>query len=164
MTITCPRSGTRRSVVYFPTTPAASRRTVTVKQAVVCGAGGFIASHLVNRLKQEGYWVRGVDLKRPEFSATAADEFQLLDLREPGARDAAIALERSRVDEVYQLAADMGGRGFSHSAECEILRNNALINVNMIHAAARAGLARYFFSSSVCIYRASPARAAARIM
>ena len=124
-----------------------------MKKALVCGAGGFIASHLVNRLKQEGYWVRGVDLKRPEFSATAADEFQLLDLREPGACDAAIALERGRVDEVYQLAADMGGMGFIHSAECEILRNNALINVNMIHAAARAGLTRYFFSSSVCIYR-----------
>jgi len=124
-----------------------------VKKALVCGAGGFIASHLVNRLKQEGYWVRGVDLKRPEFSATAADEFQLLDLREPGACDAAIALERGRVDEVYQLAADMGGMGFIHSAECEILRNNALINVNMIHAAARAGIPRYFFSSSVCIYR-----------
>ncbi len=76
-----------------------------MKQAVVCGAGGFIASHLVTRLKREGYWVRGVDLKRPEFSPTAADEFQLLDLREPDACDAAIALERGRVDEVYQSSA-----------------------------------------------------------
>ena len=124
-----------------------------MKQALVCGAGGFIASHLVTRLKREGYWVRGVDLKHPEFSPTAADDFQLLDLREPGGCDSAIALEQGRFDEVYQLAADMGGMGFIHSAECEILRNNALINVNMIHAAARAGLARYFFSSSVCIYR-----------
>jgi nucleoside-diphosphate-sugar epimerase len=92
-------------------------------------------------------------LKRPEFSSTAADDFQLLDLREPGGCDSAIALERGRFDEVYQLAADMGGMGFIHSAECEILRNNALINVNMIHAAARGGVPRYFFSSSVCIYR-----------
>jgi len=124
-----------------------------VKKALVCGAGGFIASHLVTRLKREGYWVRGVDLKRPEFSSTAADDFRLLDLREPGGCDSAIALEQGRFDEVYQLAADMGGMGFIHSAECEILRNNALINVNMIHAAARAGVPRYFFSSSVCIYR-----------
>jgi GDP-D-mannose 3', 5'-epimerase len=124
-----------------------------MKRAVVCGAGGFIASHLVKRLKQEGYWVRGVDLKRPEFSATAADDFQLLDLREPRACEAALSVPSGNVDEVYQLAADMGGMGFIHSAECEILRNNALINVNMVHAAARAKIPRYFFSSSVCIYR-----------
>ena len=124
-----------------------------MKRALVCGAGGFIASHLVKRLKLEGYWVRGVDIKRPEFSPTAADDFQLLDLREPGVCDAALSLAPSRFDEVYQLAADMGGMGFIHSAECEILRNNALININMNHAAARAGVARYFFSSSVCVYR-----------
>ncbi len=124
-----------------------------MKKALVCGAGGFIASHLVTRLKREGYWVRGVDIKRPEFSPSAADDFQLLDLREPGGCDAALAPAPGAVDEVYQLAADMGGMGFIHSAECEILRNNALININMIHAAARAGIARYFFSSSVCIYR-----------
>jgi len=124
-----------------------------VKRALVCGAGGFIASHLVKRLKLEGYWVRGVDIKRPEFSPTAADDFQLLDLREPGVCDAALSLAPGRFDEVYQLAADMGGMGFIHSAECEILRNNALININMNHAAARAGVARYFFSSSVCVYR-----------
>ncbi|HYL54621.1 MAG TPA: NAD-dependent epimerase/dehydratase family protein [Gemmatimonadales bacterium] len=124
-----------------------------MKRAVVCGAGGFIASHLVKRLKREGYWVRGVDIKRPEFSASAADDFQLLDLREPRACEAALSLAAGSVDEVYQLAADMGGMGFIHSAECEILRNNALININMIHAAARANIPRYFFSSSVCIYR-----------
>src|SRR5690242_16933806 len=124
-----------------------------MKRALVCGAGGFIASHLVKRLKGEGYWVRGVDVKRPDFSHTSADDFQLLDLREPGACDSAISLAAGAFDEVYQLAADMGGMGFIHSAECEILRNNALINVNMTHAAARAGVARYFFSSSVCIYR-----------
>jgi len=124
-----------------------------MKKALVCGAGGFIASHLVTRLKREGYWVRGVDIKRPEFSPTAADDFQLLDLRDPGACEAALSPAPGGFDEVYQLAADMGGMGFIHSAECEILRNNALINVNMIHAAADAGIARYFFSSSVCIYR-----------
>ena len=124
-----------------------------MKKALVCGAGGFIASHLVKRLKQEPFWVRGVDLKRPEFSPTAADDFQLLDLREEDACDRALSLESGGFDVVYQLAADMGGMGFIHSAECEIMRNNALININMIHAAARAGIRRYFFSSSVCIYR-----------
>ena len=124
-----------------------------MKKALVCGAGGFIASHLVTRLKREGCWVRGVDIKRPEFSRTTADDFQLLDLRDPAACDSAISLEPGGFDEVYQLAADMGGMGFIHSAECEILRNNALINVNMIHAAAGAGVPRYFLSSSVCVYR-----------
>src|SRR5256885_14890333 len=124
-----------------------------MKRAVVCGAGGFIAGHLVKRLKREGYWVRGVDIKAPEFSPTAADEFHLLDLRESGACDAALSLASGRVDETYQLAADMGGMGFIHSAESDILRNNALININMIHAAARASIGRYFFSSSVCVYR-----------
>lgn len=124
-----------------------------MKNALVCGAGGFIASHLVTRLKREGYWVRGVDIKRPEFSPTTADDFQLLDLREPGACDAALSLPPGGFDEVYQLAADMGGMGFIHSAECDIMRNNALININMIHAAAGARSKRYFFSSSVCIYR-----------
>ena len=109
-----------------------------MKRALVCGAGGFIASHLVQRLKREGYWVRGVDIKRPEFSPTAADDFQLLDLRDPRACEAALALPSGRCDEVYQLAADMGGMGFIHSAECEIMRNNALININMVHAAAGA--------------------------
>ena len=124
-----------------------------MKQALVCGAGGFIASHLVKRLKQDGFWVRGVDLKRPEFAPTAADDFQLLDLREKDACEAALSLQSGGFDAVYQLAADMGGMGFIHSAECEIMRNSALININMIHAAARAGINRYFFSSSVCIYR-----------
>ena len=124
-----------------------------MKKAVVCGAGGFIGSHLVKRLKQEGYWVRGVDIKHPEFAKTAADEFSLLDLREPENCAKALTVGRDRVDEVYQLAADMGGMGFIHSAECEIMRNSALINVHMTHAAALKQVGRYFFSSSVCVYR-----------
>jgi nucleoside-diphosphate-sugar epimerase len=94
-----------------------------------------------------------VDLKRPEFAPSAADDFLLLDLRQEGGCEAALSLPSGTFDEVYQLAADMGGMGFIHSAECEIMRNSALVNINMIHAAARAGIKRYFFSSSVCIYR-----------
>ncbi len=124
-----------------------------MKKVLVCGAGGFIASHLVKRLKKEGFWVRGVDLKRPEFGPTAADDFQVLDLRDPKACVDALSLKSEKFDTVYQLAADMGGMGFIHSAECEIMRNSALVNINMIHAAAQAGIKRYFFSSSVCIYR-----------
>jgi nucleoside-diphosphate-sugar epimerase len=124
-----------------------------MKRAVVCGAGGFIASHLVKYLKNVGYWVRGVDQKQPEFSSTAADEFMQVDLRERDSCRAALTLPSGSFDEVYQLAADMGGMGFIHSAECEIMRNSALININMIDAAARSGIRRYFFSSSVCIYR-----------
>ena len=121
-------------------------------KALVCGAGGFIAGHLVSRLKDEGHWVRGVDIKDPEFGASPADEFLRLDLRDPDQCKAALTVDGG-FDEVYQLAADMGGMGFIHSAECEIMRNNALINVNMVHAASQAGAGRYFFSSSVCIYR-----------
>ena len=124
-----------------------------MKKALVCGAGGFIASHLVKHLKQEGYWVRGVDQKQPEFCPTATDEFLELDLRDQDSCRAALALPSGTFDEVYQLAADMGGMGFIHSAECEIMRNSALININMIDAAAESGIKRYFFSSSVCIYR-----------
>ena len=124
-----------------------------MKTALVCGAGGFIASHLVKRLKREGYWVRGVDLKRPEFGPTAADDFCVLDLREEAACREALNLPSGRPDEVYQLAADMGGMGFIHSAECEIMHNSVLINLHMTHQAALAGVPRYFFSSSVCVYR-----------
>ena len=123
------------------------------KAAVVCGAGGFIGSHLVKRLKREGYFVKGVDIKRPEFSATAADEFHVLDLRKPDNCVEAVKIKGRQADEVYQLAADMGGMGFIHSAECEIMRNSALINIHMIDAAAQVGVPRYFFSSSVCVYR-----------
>jgi len=123
------------------------------KTAVVCGAGGFIAGHLVKRLKREGYWVRGVDIKEHEFSKTAADDFQLLDLREEANCRAALTLPSGKPDEVYQLAADMGGMGFIHSAECEIMHNSVLINVHMTHAAATMGITRYFYSSSACVYR-----------
>lgn len=124
-----------------------------MKRVVVCGAGGFIGGHLVKRLKQEGYWVRGVDIKRHEFAKSAADEFLKLDLREPRNCAKAVMTTEGPVDEVYQLAADMGGMGFIHSAECEIMHNSVLVNVHMVHAAASAGVKRYFYSSSACVYR-----------
>jgi GDP-D-mannose 3',5'-epimerase len=124
-----------------------------MKQALVCGAGGFIGGHLVKRLKHEGYWVRGVDIKEHEFAQTAADEFLLLDLREEENCQAALTLGDGTFDEVYQLAADMGGMGFIHTAECEIMHNSVLINVHMTHHAANMGVSRYFFSSSACVYR-----------
>ena len=120
---------------------------------LVTGAGGFIGHHLVTFLKGQGYWVRGVDIKRPEFSDSDADEFLVLDLREPHNCWRALSLSRGTFDEVYQLAADMGGMGFIHSAECDIMHNNSLINIHMIDTAARIGVPRYFFSSSVCVYR-----------
>ncbi len=125
-----------------------------MKRALVCGAGGFIGGHLVKKLEQEGYWVRGVDIKEHEFAPTQADEFRLLDLREPHNCWEALNLGNDDIfDEVYQLAADMGGMGFIHAAECDIMRNSALININMIDTATKMGVPRYFFSSSVCVYR-----------
>ncbi|HEV2123981.1 MAG TPA: NAD-dependent epimerase/dehydratase family protein, partial [Chloroflexota bacterium] len=120
--------------------------------ALVCGAGGFIGAHLVRRLRDDGYWVRGVDQKEPEFAVTAAQEFLCSDLRDSAAANRAVRIDGG-FDEVYQLAADMGGMGFIHSAETQIMRNNILINVNMVDAAAGSGARRYFFSSSVCVYR-----------
>jgi len=124
-----------------------------MEKALVCGAGGFIGSHLVKRLKKDGYWVRGVDLKRPEFSPSAADDFLVLDLRDEKNCRAAVYAPEGVFDEVFQLAADMGGMGFIQSAECEIMRNSALINIHMVHSSADAGVKRYFFSSSACVYR-----------
>lgn len=125
-----------------------------MKRAVVCGAGGFIAGHLVKRLKRDGYWVRGVDIKEPEFAPTAADEFRLLDLRDlDECRRALASANGHGIDEVYQLAAEMGGMGYISTAECEIMRHSTLINVNMPQAAVEAGIPRYFLSSSVCVYR-----------
>jgi nucleoside-diphosphate-sugar epimerase len=124
-----------------------------MKRALVCGAGGFIAGHLVKKLKREGYWLRGVDIKEHEFAPSQADEFLLLDLREhQDCRQALTLADGGTFDEVYQLAADMGGMGFISVAEREVLRNNALINLHMTHAAAESKVPRYFFSSSVCIY------------
>jgi GDP-D-mannose 3', 5'-epimerase len=123
------------------------------KRAVVCGAGGFIGGHLARHLKGLGYQVRGVDIKRPEFGDSAADEFLVLDLRDAAACRQALDCDGGAPDEVYQLAADMGGMGFIHSAECEIMHNSMLVNVHMTRAAAEAGVPRYFFSSSVCVYR-----------
>ncbi len=124
-----------------------------MKKALVCGAGGFIGGHLVKKLKKEGYWVRGVDQKKHEFAKSAADEFLVLDLREDKNCRKALTLGKGKFDEVYQLAADMGGMGFIHSAECEIMHNSVLINIYMTHNAAEMGINRYFYSSSVCVYR-----------
>jgi GDP-D-mannose 3', 5'-epimerase len=118
--------------------------------ALVCGAGGFIGAHLVRRLKAEGRQVRGVDLKLPPFGATAADEFILGDLRDP---DLVARVVAGSV-EVYQLAADMGGAGFTFTGEhdAEIMHNSALINLNVVNACRRAGVERVFYSSSACVY------------
>ena len=124
-----------------------------MKTALVCGAGGFIGGHLVKKLQREGFWVRNVDIKPHEWSPNEADETLLLDLREEKNCQQALTLPNGRFGEVYQLAADMGGMGFIHSAECEIMYNSALINIHMIHNAAAMKVPRYFFSSSVCVYR-----------
>ncbi|MFC1497312.1 NAD-dependent epimerase/dehydratase family protein [Verrucomicrobiota bacterium] len=124
-----------------------------MRKALVCGAGGFIGGHLVKRLKKEGYWVRGVDIKEHEFCKSAADEFMKIDLRVEDNCVKALTLDDGVFDEVYQLAADMGGMGFIHSSECEIMYNSILINIHMIHNSAKVGVKRYFFSSSACVYR-----------
>ncbi len=122
-----------------------------MKKALVCGAGGFIGSHLVKRLKKEGFWVRGVDLKYPEFSKTEADDFIIGDLRSPDICRNAVD---TRFDEVYQLAADMGGAGFVFTGDndADIMHNSALINLNMLEACYKRNIKRIFYSSSACIY------------
>jgi GDP-D-mannose 3',5'-epimerase len=117
-------------------------------RVVVAGAGGFIGHHMVSLLKREGYWVRGVDIKAPEYAETEADEFLVLDLRN---WDACVRATEN-VTEVYQLAADMGGIGYITEFRADIARNNVLINAHMLEAAYQAGAGRYFFSSSACIY------------
>lgn len=122
-----------------------------MKTALVCGAGGFIGSHLVKKLKNEGFWVRGVDLKYPEFSSTAADDFVIGDLRE---HDVCKKILDQSFDEVYQLAADMGGAGyiFTGDHDADVMHNSASINLNMLHFGQKAGIKKIFYSSSACIY------------
>ncbi|MFA6077243.1 MAG: NAD-dependent epimerase/dehydratase family protein [Candidatus Paceibacterota bacterium] len=127
--------------------------TKNKKRALVCGAGGFIGSHLVKRLKKEGYWVRGVDLKNPDFSPTEADEFVIGDLR-----DQAVCrkvLDQS-FEEVYQLAADMGGAGYIFTGEhdADVMHNSATINLNIVDLAHKNKVGKIFYSSSACIYPA----------
>jgi GDP-D-mannose 3',5'-epimerase len=122
-----------------------------MKKALVCGAGGFIGGHLVKRLKQEGFWVRGADLKQPEFGETPADQFVIGDLRD-------LQICRSILDapftEVYQLAADMGGAGFVFTGENDaaIMHNSGLINLNILQVCQERNIKRAFYSSSACIY------------
>jgi nucleoside-diphosphate-sugar epimerase len=124
-----------------------------VKTALVCGAGGFIGNHLVGRLKREGFWVRGVDLKYPEFDQTKADDFLVADLRNQNyCRE---VIDR-RFDEIYQLAADMGGAGYIFTGEhdAHVMHNSALINLNIIDTASKRNCRRIFYSSSACMYPA----------
>lgn len=121
-----------------------------MKRILVNGAGGFIASHLVKRLKSEGFWVRGADLKRPEYSDSTADEFVVGDLRDPEV----VAKVVSGVEDVYQLAADMGGAGYLFTGEHDaaVMHNSALINLNTLQLGTEAGVRRFFYSSSACVY------------
>jgi nucleoside-diphosphate-sugar epimerase len=124
------------------------------KKALVCGAGGFIGGHLVKRLKDEGYWVRGVDIKQHEYQKTAADDFIQGDLREQSfCRKITSDI---RFDELYQLAADMGGAGYIFTGEhdAEVMHNSATINLNMTDEAKKTGVKKVFYSSSACIYPA----------
>jgi len=126
---------------------------MSTKKALVCGAGGFIGSHLVTRLKNEGYWVRGVDLKYPEFSPTTADDFTLADLRDAKSWEKALDVE---LDEAYQLAADMGGAGyiFTGDHDAHVMHNSAMINLHMAHYGVQKRVRKVFYSSSACMYPA----------
>ena len=124
-----------------------------MKTALVCGAGGFIGGHLVKRLKAEGFWVRGVDIKPHDFAETAADEFLIGDLRD---RAFCRAVTDRHFDEVYQLAADMGGAGYIFTGEhdADLMHNSATINLNILDACRQRGIRRVFYSSSACMYPA----------
>lgn len=121
------------------------------KSSLVCGAGGFIGSHLVRRLKTEGFWVRGVDLKHPEFSPTAADDFVVGDLRD---QDVCRKVLDQNFTEVYQLAADMGGAGyiFTGDHDADVMHNSASINLNIVDLCKKYNVGRVFYSSSACMY------------
>src|SRR5262245_50373316 len=122
-----------------------------MKSALVLGAGGFIGSHLVKRLRNEGLWVRGVDLKYPEVSETVADDFVIGDLRD---FDLCREVIDRQFDEIYQLAADMGGAGYIFTGEndANVMQNSATINLNVVEAMRRRNCRRVFYSSSACIY------------
>jgi nucleoside-diphosphate-sugar epimerase len=124
-----------------------------MKKALVLGAGGFIGSHLVKRLKSEGFWVRGVDLKKPDFSETAADEFVVGDLRRQSVCETVLD---GYFEEVYQLAADMGGAGyiFTGDHDADVMHNSAIINLNICHLCNEHKVGRVFYSSSACMYPA----------
>ena len=121
-----------------------------MKKALVCGAGGFIGGHLVNRLKSEGYWVRGVDLRENEYFSNVADEFILGDLRDPGFTNTVL----KGIDEVYQLAADMGGAGYIFTGfhDADVMHNSAMCNLNVLEAMKLNNVKKVFYSSSACIY------------
>lgn len=125
-----------------------------MKTALVLGAGGFIGNHLVNRLKAEGYWVRGVDLKLNEYQQTAADDFVIADLRNPAVVESVILMGNTSFDEVYQLAADMGGAGYIFSGEndANVMHNSATINLNVADSAVKYKVKKLFYSSSACMY------------
>lgn len=122
-----------------------------MKKALVCGAGGFIGGHLVKRLKREGFWVRGVDLKFNEYAETEADDFLIGDLRD---QQVVRAVVDTKFDEVYQLAADMGGAGYIFTGEndADIMHNSATINLNVLDACHKRNIKRVFYSSSACMY------------
>ena len=124
---------------------------MALKTALVCGAGGFIGSHMVCRLTNEGYWVRGVDLKYPDFSPSKANDFVIADLRN---RESWEAVLDENVDEVYQFAADMGGAGyvFTGTNDAHIMHNSAMINLHMADFAVKQKVKKVFYSSSACIY------------
>ncbi len=124
-----------------------------MRTALVCGAGGFIGGHLVKRLKKDGFWVRGVDLKHHEYAETQADDFAVGDLRDP---DFTRSVIDRRFDEVYQLAADMGGAGYIFTGEndADVMHNSATINLNVLDALYKRNIKRVFYSSSACMYPA----------